>query len=72
MSEQTLDEFRKAQEAEYGEYVAAEKIHIGNALAFNEGDPVPVSHVERGVVDKSQVKKVGKTPAGRPTVEKGE
>jgi hypothetical protein len=35
--------------------VAAESISIDGALAFRAGDPVPVSHVERGVVDKSQV-----------------
>lgn len=51
----TAEELRAAQVAEYGKYVAAEAIFIGGARAFNPGDPVPVSHVERGVVDKSQV-----------------
>lgn len=50
-------ELRKAQEAEYSAYVATEQIFVGGALAFNVGDPVPKSHVERGVVDKEQVAK---------------
>ena len=39
------------------------------ALAFNVGDPVPASHVERGVVDSSQVAKrdtkAGKAATGQ-------
>lgn len=53
--------YRDAQAAEYGVYVAAEDIFIGGGRAFNEGDPVPVSHVDRGVVTKDQVKKVKHT-----------
>lgn len=58
MSEQaveTADDRRAAQQAEYGRYVAKEPIDIDGARAFNPGDPVPVSHVESGVVDKSKV-----------------
>lgn len=55
---------RKAQEAEYSAYVATEQIFIGGALAFNVGDPVPKSHVDRGVVDKEQVAKPS-TKAGQ-------
>jgi hypothetical protein len=51
----TAEEFRSAQEAEYSKYVAKEPISIGGARAFNPGDPVPVSHVESGVVSKDQV-----------------
>lgn len=51
----TAEDQRAAQEAEYGRYVAAETIFLGGARAFNAGDPVPVSHVERGVVHASQV-----------------
>lgn len=32
--------------AEYGEYVAVEPIYVGNALAYNVGDPVPKSNVD--------------------------
>lgn len=53
----TAEELRAAQEAEYGTYVAKEQIKIGGALAFNAGDPVPVSHVKRGIVANSQVEK---------------
>ena len=52
---QTLEEYKAALEAEWGRYVAAEAIEIGNARAFNPGDPVPVSHVKAGLVDKSAV-----------------
>lgn len=46
---------REAQAKEYGQWVAVEPIDIGGARAFNIGDPVPASHVDRGVVEKSQV-----------------
>jgi hypothetical protein len=49
------DDYEAQQVAEYGKWVASEVIFIGGARAFNPGDPVPVSHVEGGVVDKSQV-----------------
>jgi hypothetical protein len=51
----TVAELKAAQEAEYGTYVAVHPIFINGARAFNAGDPVPVSHVKRGVVTKSQV-----------------
>lgn len=60
----TAEEHQAAQAAEYGTFVATEAIHIGGALAFNPGDPVPVSHVERGVVTTEQVAKIT-TKAGR-------
>lgn len=47
------------QAAEYGTYVAKGPIEVGGVRAFNEGDPVPKSHVDRGIVDKSEVAKVG-------------
>ena len=49
------DDFQAAQEAEWGEYVAIEPIAVDGVRAFNPGDPVPVSHVKNGVVDKGQV-----------------
>lgn len=55
---QTVEEYRAAQEAEWGQYVANEAIDINGVRAFNAGNAVPVSHVERGVVDKSQVRDV--------------
>lgn len=60
----TAAEYREAQGAEYGTYVATQEININGARAFNPGDPVPVSHVERGVVDSDQVSKTT-TQAGR-------
>ena len=56
--EAQLAEARKAAEANWGKYVAAGPIYLGGARAFNEGDPVPVSHVESGVVDLSEVTEV--------------
>ena len=60
----TAEALRKAQEAEYGTYRAASPIFIGGARAFNAGDPVPVSHVERGIVRPDEVHKIT-TKAGR-------
>jgi hypothetical protein len=70
----TAAQFREVQGDEYGQYVAAQTIFIEGARAFNVGDPVPASHVERGVVAADEVKKVS-TKAGQAlaagTTEKG-
>lgn len=58
------EELRKEQEAEYGTYVANKPITIRGARAFNEGDPVPVSHVESGTVSADDVVKTS-TKAGK-------
>lgn len=55
MSETTAEDARRATEAEYNRYVAKEVIFVDGGRAFNPGDPVPVSHVERGVVRDDQV-----------------
>jgi hypothetical protein len=55
----TAEALRAEQEKEYGTYTAKEAIFIDGVRAFNEGDPVPVSHVKRGVVDSKQVEKKG-------------
>ena len=60
----TAEELREAQRAEYGVYVATVPIDIDGARAFNPGDAVPTSHVERGVVLAEQVAKTS-TKAGR-------
>jgi hypothetical protein len=57
MPEQTVDEYRKAQAAEWGTYVATQAIDINGARAFNVGDPVPASHVTNGVVREDYVAK---------------
>lgn len=67
---QTVEEYKAAQQAEWGQYVAAEAIDIGGARAFNAGDPVPVSHVKAGAVDKSQVKTTAKAEAEAAKTEK--
>ena len=53
----TAAQYREALGDEYGQYVAVVAIDINGARAFNVGDPVPVSHVERGVVEAEQVSK---------------
>ena len=53
------------QEKEYGQYVAASVIYVGGARAFNVGDPVPASHVDRGVVLAEQVTKVKAAAAAK-------
>jgi hypothetical protein len=60
----TAAELREATRAEYGQYVAVVPIDIGGARAFNVGDAVPASHVERGVVAADEVAKTS-TKAGR-------
>lgn len=60
---QTLEQYREQQRAEYAQYVAAEVIEINGARAFNPGDPVPASHVTRGVVRSSQVKPAQPAPS---------
>ena len=61
------EEYRQRQAAEYGTFVAAHPIDINGARAFNEGDPVPVSHISRGVVSEDDVVKVS-TKAGKAAV----
>lgn len=51
----TAEEFRAAVAREYSAWVAVEDISIDGTPAFRRGDPVPKSHVESGVVDKSSV-----------------
>lgn len=60
----TVEEREAQQRTEYGTYVALAPILINGARAFNRGDAVPVSHVERGVVAGEQVAKLS-TKAGR-------
>lgn len=57
---QTAENFRQEQLQEYGTYVAKEPIRINGVLAFNTGDPVPVSHVKaypslKDVVESAKV-----------------
>jgi len=51
----TLEQYQAGQISEWDAYVASEIIDIDGARAFNPGDAVPASHVERGVVKLSQV-----------------
>lgn len=52
----TAAQLRKAQEEEYGQYVAAELILIDGVPAFAPGHPVPAGHVsDDGPVRPSQV-----------------
>ena len=68
MPEQSPDEeYRQAQATEYGTFVANKAINIGGARAFNVGDPVPTSHVERGVVSDEDVVKAS-TKAGQAAI----
>ena len=63
-----LQDYQAAVDAEYGVYVATEPIDIDGARAFNVGDPVPTSHVERGVVRADQVAKRQKASPKAPAV----
>lgn len=41
-----VDDFQAEQAKDWGTYVAVAQIFVGNALAYNPGDPVPASNVE--------------------------
>lgn len=56
---------RKAQEVEYGTWIATEEISINGVRAFNKGDAVPVSHVERLRLDEAKVVAKRSTKAGQ-------
>lgn len=60
------DAFEAAQIKEWSQYVATETIYINGVRAFNEGQPVPAGHVDRGVVEADQVKKVTKAKLEKP------
>lgn len=64
------EDLRDEQIKEYGQYVAVQPIDIGGARAFNTGDPVPASHVSRGIVSSEQVAKTS-TKAAAAATEKG-
>lgn len=52
----TADQVRKAQQDEYGTFVALEPIDHNGARAYNTGDPVPASNVElHGYLEAGQV-----------------
>ena len=54
-----VEDFAAAQAAEYATFVASEPILVDGVRAYNPGDPVPVSNVEKhgylqlGVVRKA-------------------
>ena len=50
-----LEKYQAGQIGEWEAYIASEVIEIDGARAFNPGDAVPASHVERGVITLSQV-----------------
>lgn len=59
-----VEEYRAKQDAEWSQYVANKPISIGGGRAFNTGDPVPASHVDRGIVRAEDVEKTS-TKAGK-------
>lgn len=71
----TVEDLRKAREAEWGTYVALVPIDLDGVRAFNPGDPVPVTHVTGGVVGDDLVAKTttkaGRAAAGIDDPEKG-
>jgi hypothetical protein len=62
MADSPTSDYRKEQEAEYGEFVALTQILYDGALAYNPGDPVPKTNVdahgylEQGVVARRTTK----------------
>lgn len=71
--EHELEAYRQQQLHEYGTYVAAQDIYAGLALAYREGDPVPVSNVELHGYDKNgMVRKVAEEAPSEPVNEADE
>lgn len=58
------DDYRAAQAKEYGQYVATQDITVGNALAYIEGQAVPVSNVQAfGYLEQGLVRAVADVAA---------
>lgn len=65
--EEAIAAQRLALQHDYGQFVCGDvPIDINGARAFNPGDAVPASHVERFPELKQLVEKVA-TPAPKPT-----
>lgn len=47
----SVEDYAAAQKAEWGAYVAKSAIFYDGVRAFNAGDPVPRSHVEKFKLD---------------------
>lgn len=63
-----VEQLRAEQATEYGTYVAVAPISFNGAPAYNPGDPVPVSNVQRHKYDEQGlVAKVG-TKAGQELI----
>lgn len=62
-----LDDYAKAEKAEWGTWTATTDIVFGNALAYRAGDPVPASNVatygydKQGLVQKTAAEKTPTT-----------
>jgi hypothetical protein len=64
----SLSDYQRASVDEWSHYVATQAIFINGVRAFNEGDAVPTSHVERGVVAREEVRRATETPQETATV----
>lgn len=61
-------DLRAEQAKEYGQYVAVQDIHVGFALAYRAGDPVPASNVDaHDYLSQGMVAKVGTKAAEQAT-----
>jgi hypothetical protein len=49
----SAEQYAATVQDEYGDYVATEPIYVGNALAYNVGDPVPKSNVSAHGYDQT-------------------
>ena len=58
-----MSELKRARQVEYGTWVATEDIYHGAALAFRQGQSVPVSNVEQHGYDELQLVRRIEEPA---------
>jgi len=64
-----LEKYRQNQLHEYGTWVATQDIYAGLALAYREGDPVPVSNVELHGYDKNGLVRLVNPPEDKKAKE---
>lgn len=66
-----LADLRVAQQEEYNTWFAVAPIYVGNALAYNIGDGVPISNVKLHGYDKvGLVARHGSKPSVAPVTAK--
>jgi hypothetical protein len=67
-SPEDVEQLRSAQAAEYGTWVATASISVNGTPAYNAGDPVPVSNVQKFKYDEQGLVSKITTKAGQDVI----